>query len=1557
MSFNVNTFQQYSSDFGLGHNGVKVSLNYFDGIPEQNLLNALASNELKMIFKYLLKRDETTKEKALNDLLKLINSFEQNEWLFQDDIFSLCWSQVYAKLITSDSKAIRVLSHEFTAKFIKLLNKRVSKFLKDFMPLLLSGIYDSDTSVARSCTEFVSFCFNNDPKKIHALWKMFHDQILNFVREIVIVESGETLSDERYVSKEDSNLRYTRVITNAICVLIHLLKSSDSSFTKSEAHHEILSNEDLWKYLSLKKADNLRTYHALLQLIDLLSSTEYLSSNKDVLKMSSKSLLKSIAQVSSKNLLKVSPVLPQMLYTLSELNAYKKGKFWSYDKTSKDKLLSFLSLGAGNSDPTYYHALYQLYKELAKTNTLLDYKLEWLPLWRKNVKMESERRILGRNGKKLLQECWKYDLLFTRDASGEQAQEVNALVDKDILKTLEKKSLKQFPELTDLFKNVITQDTLLNQIQDLLSSGKDVEYSKDEYLDNLVNLLIVSPQSETHLQSLAASAFKSIEGANDYTSSYGFKIYDYFIKSNVTILGSEISNFIYELPTMIDKSFYEIPSTIMADYSKSAFVNHDNIDSQFVFFRDFLLAFLSLDISKNEIIRLLDQFGVSVLDKMVNDSVELKEFIKMYVETYDFSDKLIFTSKIISGPTLEMLYSRAANIDKMFEFCEYSLALPPRVYIHFLETTDFLDNAMFEQSGLMANKLNNVVMPMAKENKAIAMRVATAILNRVTTSTSRMEQSIIDNAVFLIESNPNVAKEFFPTDIYSLLEKYVTYIDYQLCLVNPLSINTHLLDVSTKTMDLKLTEKALRYGLFLDSLVKRLPKFLSYDLLLLITILNEFAADYNCISPKPIDYFQDFENTLFNSSDYDLSFAEVANSIIDPASSNNELLTRLVTTDGISELVVFYNCRILYKILTNSIDYISLSKFNDCVTIDRYISAVIRGKDTGDKQMLLAGTLLSTVAKFNTKSVVLDRTRNILAAEMIGVRESDVVNKTFKAIILLTNMLHIEDFDGSSEDFKPIPPQRLNMIISSINRWLDSDICYEESFGIVRLALLRFITSLINIPSVHEMGDSIFDLCIRLLSDSLNLCQLDDTPYLFELRVYTIRLYQTLFKLLEEGLFDKDMWTEHREEIEEGLVELCFVDFGPELNNQASTLFYQSLNTVIGSLSTKALLPNYNRFFEQFLSKNLTNINRTRVSVNVLRRLILVKQQDLLIEFELRKSTISSDNNNELSDSKLPEDLLLKLIDEVPEEYLEYEDEFVFIRYLWDWYLVLSFFKDISYDLRQRYIDQLKKDNLIEKLFNFISEQVDLQDSEFWNHIGKETVLHYDINETGCSPYRADVVMECKKLLIHMMYDSFNNVGSITSNWWLNIKDRSLQAKIEKFVSRYISPILIKHELDQVASKISKLTSQDESLTIKINTIIHEIKASYLIDEQKLEILFKLPSNYPLTNVQVHGVSRVGINEQKWKSWILSTQRVITGMNGSVMDSLELFTKNVNLQFSGFEECAICYSILHAVDRKLPTKTCPTCNNKFHGACLYKWFRSSGNNTCPMCRSEIPFNR
>lgn len=31
--------------------------------------------------------------------------------------------------------------------------------------------------------------------------------------------------------------------------------------------------------------------------------------------------------------------------------------------------------------------------------------------------------------------------------------------------------------------------------------------------------------------------------------------------------------------------------------------------------------------------------------------------------------------------------------------------------------------------------------------------------------------------------------------------------------------------------------------------------------------------------------------------------------------------------------------------------------------------------------------------------------------------------------------------------------------------------------------------------------------------------------------------------------------------------------------------------------------------------------------------------------------------------------------------------------------------------------------------------------------------------------------------------------------------------------------------------------------------------------------------------------------------------------------------------------------------------SCRTCRKRFHGGCLYKWFKSSGKSTCPHCQS------
>jgi hypothetical protein len=54
---------------------------------------------------------------------------------------------------------------------------------------------------------------------------------------------------------------------------------------------------------------------------------------------------------------------------------------------------------------------------------------------------------------------------------------------------------------------------------------------------------------------------------------------------------------------------------------------------------------------------------------------------------------------------------------------------------------------------------------------------------------------------------------------------------------------------------------------------------------------------------------------------------------------------------------------------------------------------------------------------------------------------------------------------------------------------------------------------------------------------------------------------------------------------------------------------------------------------------------------------------------------------------------------------------------------------------------------------------------------------------------------------------------------------------------------------------------------------------------------------------------------------------------------------------AGQEECLICYSIIQPTSGQLPRLCCRTCRKRFHGGCLYKWFKSSGKSNCPHCQS------
>ena len=117
----------------------------------------------------------------------------------------------------------------------------------------------------------------------------------------------------------------------------------------------------------------------------------------------------------------------------------------------------------------------------------------------------------------------------------------------------------------------------------------------------------------------------------------------------------------------------------------------------------------------------------------------------------------------------------------------------------------------------------------------------------------------------------------------------------------------------------------------------------------------------------------------------------------------------------------------------------------------------------------------------------------------------------------------------------------------------------------------------------------------------------------------------------------------------------------------------------------------------------------------------------------------------------------------------------------------------------------------------------------------------------------------------------------------------------------------------------------DDNFSVKVAGSINEVVASYSVDDHQLEIKMKIPADWPLHKIEVKDVKRVGVDENRWRAWILAVQQIIwsqvfvfyfyfqSGMltywkNGTIVDGLSLFKKNVTLHFEGQVECAICYS-------------------------------------------------
>lgn len=161
-----------------------------------------------------------------------------------------------------------------------------------------------------------------------------------------------------------------------------------------------------------------------------------------------------------------------------------------------------------------------------------------------------------------------------------------------------------------------------------------------------------------------------------------------------------------------------------------------------------------------------------------------------------------------------------------------------------------------------------------------------------------------------------------------------------------------------------------------------------------------------------------------------------------------------------------------------------------------------------------------------------------------------------------------------------------------------------------------------------------------------------------------------------------------------------------------------------------------------------------------------------------------------------------------------------------------------------------------------------------------------------------------------------------------------------------MTPLLIERELQRI-----RKASKGQLIMRVVRTSTNcSILVKYNLEEFSFSLDLDIPPEYPLRAVSVTGGERLGISESKWRSWLLSVQTLLN-QNLALIEVIQQWQANAQRTLEGVEPCSICYCVLQPGDRSLPGPCCKTCRNKFHSACLYRWFKTGGQATCPMCRS------
>ncbi|KAG7746554.1 hypothetical protein KL912_004131 [Ogataea haglerorum] len=1447
----LRSFGSFGQSHGLGTNGYEVSLNYITGVPDPNLLS---SANLKLVFKALLKRDDTTREKAVGDLYSIVDS---NGAELRDELVLMSWCQLYAKLSTDTSKKVRLTAHQIQSKLVALLGKKYVKYLRDTVGIWMSGCFENDRVVSKGTVASISAAFGDSPEKTSNLWKIFAQQLLTYCHQLLLFETIDTLSDERFVGKEESEIKYLRTVHAGVQMLISLVTRQNNGEVQLDETllSELLESD---QFVSLFESKDLQIKRGMYTLLQRLLQTEL---DDALFKHLAKAAIKGL-NLEKKNSALYSGIIIPVLEALVAL-LKKDSQTVVRIRKATQRILDLLRLGSLSSDPHYYSVVATLLPLLPQDDPIQNSLLEILENDIKSEKLSA-----------FAQHAWTCYLGYCERVSCGVDRVLKVLVPALDSRKLPANVISGMAGAASIADD--NGDVLLDLNSEILNAlpGRAIEFVdlglvvKNEavLVDNYVRLLL--HVGSDLLDELVSNAVESLTDLQDeyVPPSLAICVVESVVRLNCVQFRAQIESFVGDASKVVAPQFLEPVFALLVDIAKSK-LNVDIYDAV------------------ND-----------VADKLGSDEMEL--FLRYLADIPGFDPARCGR---VSTYIHQKSDSAAPDADDyVFQF------LTPDVLRNMFRKLSEADTEVFLQK-CNRHYQNDVFLAFADEKflaalwKRLGSAETDSLLDKLEQNLddprfeqlyiSSLEKGVVEaDRTALLErlaTKPQIVSKVLPENVVDELAELAENVDHRLAVSNKLGLGVYLFPPGELTA-------ADRFATYLEKIefyfeLASKTGVLSGDLAFQLALVGEAALDYVFLGLLE-DENEALDFHLRISAELKFGASLFEQFVKDDLSG---VLRHLRS----SAAVRFYAARVLVTVFTKLFETMQSSVFNS-YNLTRVSDPV-----------KLA--ILATSANRFLAAAAFDRVRNQACADLLRIRGQTITSDGLQGLVLL-NMLIDLDLDYVGENVQLFPAQRFGMMLNGLASWPESEDAYEPSFVPVRVALCQFAEIYIkkiyhvcdtNYPS--DFGEKVFALGATLCSESFSILSSGDADP--TLAYFSLKLLGVLHE-------HQAYWDE--EDIYADLVELLFAPAPGQAGMLVLSLLTRVFSDQVPTTAYKS------RFDDLLLLLSSSNAQVQKLAVFLLHKVIPELQDALVVEATL----------NQDEEIKLPTPLLENIV------LLPDESEIATNKYLWSWYLIFDHFRNVTQKIRQDYILELGEDR-VGQFLDFLFD-MDLKPTED----NRRALVEYSVVDS-----------DGDDLLYHLMYLFCKHIGGNTAQtWFQSIRNKQHKSQVETFIVKNVSPLLI----DETLAGLEKKGSiEDPEFSIRLNRTTNEVRCVYQIDEQKLEMSIVLPKNYPLSAISVNGTARIGVDEKKWKSWILSCQYVINFQNGTILDAIQHFKNNVKANFDNYDDCAVCYSIVHAIDHSTPNKVCQTCKHNFHSACLYRWFKSSGSSTCPLCRSKFQFKK